>query len=260
MKTSTLVRRFAPSVALMLGFVAPALGNSSYSGTVSGLWSAPVLSGTVIDAATGAPSSYDNTATANCNLAACPVALAGDPATLLVWGSGAAALPYSSVQFVGASFSNVLPGQVFELGRLSYLNGTSGLTTLIFAATLTLQARSGAVALTDPLAVGVNIVTTANSGTPEQNADYLDFGTGTFGTVQPVSFNVYEGETATAILYGSIVGDPQLKPVTIVMAAGSTGGFIGNGLPAPVPEPGSPVLLLLGLGMGGLAAWRRRTG
>ena len=248
--------RDAVAMAAAVCLALPASASPSYSGSIVGSWSTAVLTGTLIDGATGIGSAQNTSATAVCNLAECPVPLAGDPASLVTWGDGPIAPPnHSVVTFVGASFSGVAPGDVFELGRLTYTNGTSVLSSLIFGATLTLQPMDGAIAIADALDIALGISTTSNTGTAAQNADFLDFGTGTFGTVLPVSFNVFEGDTATAILYGSIIGDPMTTAVFITLDPASVGhGFIGAGVPAP--EPGS-LLLAIG-GLFGLMAARRR--
>jgi hypothetical protein len=247
--------RFALLAAF--GFAAfPAFAGGPFSGSISALWSDPILSGTYVDGASGHVTFRNDSATVACNLAGCPIALAGDPTISFAWGTGTALISRSVVVFTPNQFVDIGSDQKFELGRLTYTNGASTQGTMAFGAKLTLEARSGGVLLADPLVISVAIGTTINSGTPAQNADFLDFGTGTFGTVVPVSFNVLEGQTATAILYGSIVGDPQLTASNIVLDPASTGaGFIGSGVPA-VPEPSS--VAMLGLGGAALWAWRRR--
>ena len=236
----------AACLAALVGAALPAIASTSYSGMIVGSWNTAVLSGSLIDGATGTATAVDNPTTAVCNLAECPVPLAGDPSSLVTWGDSTVIPNHSVVKFAGASFSGVAAGDVFELGRLTYTNGFSVQDSLIFGATLKLRPMDGGIAIADALDIALGITTTVNSGTPEQNADFLDFGTGTFGTVLPVSFNVYEGDTATAILYGSIIGDPQTIAVFITLDPSSVGhGFIGNGLPAP--EPGTAAMVALGL-------------
>ena len=154
-------------------------------------------------------------------------------------------IPTSTVVFTGSAFSNVAPDTLFQLGTLTYTNGTSDLDSLIFGATLTLSAiLDGAAPAVDPFSVVVGLVTTNNTGTDAQNADFVDFRNG-LGTTQPVTFNVLEGATATAILSGRIVGDPMLVATQIAIAPGSAGaGFIG---PLAVPEPSSWLLCVPGL-------------
>ena len=249
--------------ALVAGLAVPAMLASvrteaapSYSGSIQGQWTSPVLSGSLIDAATGTVTFVDNTATAACNLSPCPRAPAtfpgGGGGATVAWGDGATADRTSVVRFTGATFVNVAPDTLFDLGTLTYTNGTSDLNSLIFGASLTLTAL-----LTDPLGTTVDsfllqlgITTTNNTGTTAQNADFIDF-RNSLGTTAPVTFNVFEGATATAILSGRIIGDPMLFATQITIAPGSAGsGFIGSGIPPlAIPEPSTWWLGLAGLAL-----------
>ena len=227
----------------------------SYSGSIQGQWMNPVLSGSLIDGATGAITFHDNTTTAACNLSPCPLApvttLPGGGGAVVAWGDGRSAERTSVVRFTGASFTNVAPDTLFELGTLAYTNGTSDLDSLIFGATLTLTALLTSMEAVDPYVVQLALVTTNNTGTTAQNADFIDF-RNSLGTTQPVTFNVFEGATATAILSGKIIGDPMLFATQITIAPGSQGsGFIGSGVPlaVAVPEPSTWWLCLAGLAL-----------
>jgi hypothetical protein len=247
--------------AVLASAAAPSFASPVYSGFVSGQWTAPVLAGSLLNPADLAnPTFSDNTESALCNVSPCvfsPPNYVSDGSTSLVWGHGDFAVPNSKVTFVGESFSGVLPnlievgqaGTTFRLGTLTYTNGTSGLLTLIFGGTLTLTVTlENDDSIVVPFAINLNIRSTFNEGTPEQNADFLDFTT-QLGTVAPVSFNVLEGETATAILWGQIVGDPFLFATGLTLDPASAGkGFVGNGLPgAAVPAPLPVALFALGL-------------
>jgi PEP-CTERM motif len=218
-----------------------------YSGSTQAAWSAPVLSGIDYDGATGVGTFVDETGVAACNLSGCPTQLNGYSPSTIAWGDEPAggAIPTSTVTFTPASFAGVVANQMFELGTLTYLNGTS--QDIIFGATLTVSLKLSAGEPVQSLVIPLGIATTQNTGNVQQNADFLDFHTTTFNTIQPVTFNVLEGATATAILYGKIVGDPQLSASSIVIAPGSESlGFIGNGVPA-VPEPSTLLLMAGGL-------------
>jgi hypothetical protein len=227
------------------------------TGQMMATWTAPRLVGYALDGATGARQERDATETGACNIAGCPVQLTGYGAGTLAWGVGDSPISSSVVSFVGANFVNAPSETLMELGRLTFTNGSSFRESSIYGATLTLQVMNGAFAATDPLSITVVHVPTSNAGNDLQNADFLDFGVATFGgSILPVTFNVMEDQTATAIIYGRIVGDPQTVLSSIVVAPGSAGaGFIGSGL--PVSEPPAVLLVLAALGI--LAVWRSRT-
>jgi hypothetical protein len=252
-------------MVLSMGAAFSAHSAAFYSGQITGTWSTAVTSGTAKEGNNPAITyPTDNSSSAYCNLSDCPNNLttpAGNGATL-IWGdSDNATPPSSTVIFKGSSFSNVRTelrdaqgkitqaSDIFQLGTLTYTNGTSGINTLIFGSTLTLNGSLiGTTEKIDPFVIQLGIDTTLNSGTPEQNADFLFFGN-KLGTTAPVSFNVYEGQTATAIVWGRLVGDPVLLATGLTLAPGSTGaGFIANGAitSASVPAPNALALILVG--------------
>ena len=159
----------------------------------------------------------------------------------------------------GNNFRGVLPGQTFDLGTVTYFNGTNINTTFIFGATFTLTVNSTMGGSVDPSVSTLAFRSTINHPIPPstdaKNADFIRFG------AFPLTFNVFEGHTASAELFGEIVGDPHLVLTGIELSPGqSNNGFIGHGVPGLVPDSGG-ALALMGVALAALTAFgiNRRT-
>jgi hypothetical protein len=165
-------------------------------------------------------------------------------ASTLSTGTGTAAIPSSTVAFVGGTIPAIMDSP-FRLGAISYTNGSSASNSAIFGATLNLYASDG-FSETPLGSIAVQFNYTTNDGTAAQNSDYL-----TFTGLSNQSFNVYEQATASGFLNGVIVGDPTVSLTSLALAPGQgTNGFIGSDSPAPsspVPEPSSIITLSTGL-------------
>jgi hypothetical protein len=219
------------------------------SGTVIGEWSNPVLTGNLIRA-TGQAEFFDNTATAQYNVVNSPDGTFGS--TLVYGANSVGGQPFSVLTFFGATLSGVPGNTPVKLGTLTFLNGTSSLDSLIFGATLTLSIKDDITV--DPLIATAGIVTTENTGfDPNFDADIFYF-----NVLFPTTFNVYEGNNATIDIYGQFIGDPQIELTSIQLSAGETGGFIGNGIPEPTPEPATVLLTLAGLATLGIRLKSRK--
>lgn len=254
MKISLALAVFAAAVCSFNAAASP----MNIMGVVQGTWSNPVLAGNIVDGATGAITPTDNTRSAACDIAGCPNGVGATfGADTLVWGITPES---SSININGHFINNVPLNTPFDAATITYFNGSSLLTSQIFGATLNLRfcapfqtpscPQSTATDVATPLSIFVNIVTTANTGTAAQNADWV----GPFGTPQTLTFNVYEEQTATAELWGKFVGDPQFQPTLLVST--SPNGFIGNGQwVQAAPEPGGLAIVPLGLGV---LVWARR--
>ena len=250
-------KKVGRSVVFLATFGLVLLGSPKASaGTYSniqivGVWSAPILTGNLIDTSGQFLPASDNTATAVSSISA-----NGDT---LQWGSGPTPPPpnASTVSFAGDFFAS-LPLNVAnqKLGTLTYSNGTSTDPTVIFGATLTIYGYMGGVpdlAIT-PLPVLLSIFTTENSGACDTcDADFLAF-------PPPVSLNktarIFEGTSAQFDLFGTFNGDPTIQITDIELTPGQTGGFIG---PAAIPEPGTVILVSLALAILGFIRLRGRS-
>lgn len=217
-----------------------------YSGTITGTFTAPILSGNLIET-DGSVSFLDNSASQF-------LTYSGEGTPTFNWGNydgGTPPLPpnvpdHSTLQFLGLDFTNRAPDEVFKLGTLTFTNGTSFVDTIVFGITLTIGVVDFNVAI-DPAVTQVGILTTLNGDVdPFRDADFVSF------DVLPLTFHVFEGATATADLFGYIHGDPQVVISGISLPPGQP-GFL-----APVPEPGTYALILTGLALLGLVARRQR--
>jgi len=188
----------------------------SYSGTITGLFDAPVLSGAFLEAGTRLPVARDNTSSAHGF---------GTGTSSVSWGgddNGCTVAP-STLAFTGNSFSSVTPGQVFPLGTLTYFNGPSGPASLMFGLTMHLSAGDGITPFTGPMA----IVSTLNGNIDRvADADVLVFSKFEI----PSTLAAFEGAAVTAVMYGKIVGDSQLEVTSMSLAPGEAGhGCVDEG-------------------------------
>ena len=231
-----------------------------FIGSISARFENPTLSGSIRNPATF----YNNTGSASYS------ASGGGATSTFRWGSSG----YSSLNFFANQDVQVNSDEPFSFGTVTYYNGTSELSSLVFGVNLVLEFIGSPTV--SKLTIPISIVTTNNIGDANANADYISF-----GTQVPVSFFTYEGIGATAILKGSIVGNPHMIPSDITVlesftlytgtdpqgsepydpsqyttydSPGFSGGFAA---PTPViPEPSS--LVLFGIGTLGLIRQVRR--
>ncbi|MFY9968988.1 MAG: choice-of-anchor K domain-containing protein [Roseiarcus sp.] len=231
------------------------VGSSLAGDQVYGQWEDPIFVGTLLDGATGAvypPGIVNTSGTASYSLGSTTPA----SPTTITWGADTcpcSAPPSSSVTFTGDVIPAGYGSTDFPIGSFNYTNGTSLNGTEIFGATLVLYAVDGVLGNIPIGSIGFRFTATVNDGTPAQNADYLNVD-GISG-----SFNVLEGATASASLYGIIDG---FEPAYFQLDPNQSGGFIGTNLPSPIPEPSTWAMLLVGFAGLGFAGYRnaRRTG
>jgi hypothetical protein len=245
---------FCASVLTMFTIRATA-GQISYSGSITGVFTDPVLVGQDIEGGT-LSEVYDQSTTA---------LYSGFGTNSIIWGSCQfegqdtcglePGQPYQNqMTFTGATFSSVPANTRFLLGTLTFANGTTCCGSEIFGGTLALSATVGGTTV-DPFSAPFQIWTTSNDDTDllsPRNADFVYF------PAIGVSFDVLESQSATASIYGMIVGDPQLQATDITTT--DPNGFIGNGVSDFLaPEPATLGLFATGLiGVVSLKKLRRR--
>ena len=212
---------------------------------VVGAWSMPSVTGDdlTIDPNTGAQSSqhYDNSVTAVKS-----ISLDGKT---LQWGAGSGPPPTASIlTFTGFTIPLLTSNTTTDLGTLTYTNGASDGSTLIFGALLTLSITNyPSITALNPELV---ITSTTNFGlNPDNDADIFYFSNVSLDRLG----KVFEGQTTTFTLSGKIVGDPMIQLTDLVLSPGQTGGFVT--VAAGAPEPGS--LCLFGGGLAILALLSR---
>ena len=258
MRRITALSVAAATIALF-GFAGGAgavtVGGALAGDQVYGQWEDPVFVGTLLDGATGLvypPGTVDTSTSASYSLGG---ATPGSPTTI-TWGantcSPCTAPISSSATFTGDVIPAGYDSEVFPIGSFNYTNGSSVNGSEIFGATLVLYAVDPTLGNIPIGSVDFKFTATVNDGTAVQNADYLN--------VEGIStsFNVLEGDSASASLYGIIDG---FEPEYFQLDPGQTGGgFIGDSLPAPssVPEPSTWAMMIVGFGGLGFACYRNR--
>lgn len=230
------------------------LASSAYgeavTGTVIELWSDPLVTGNLL-LSNGQTQFYDNTATGQYHFNNSPEGSFGSALTYGISSSGGGQ-PFSVLTFFGNTLTSIPLNTPVLLGTITFLNGTSDLPSLIFGAKLTLTVKGDSSV--DPLIANVSILRTQNTNF-DVNFDADVF---YFDVLFPQTFNVYEGNNATMQVYGMFVNDPQIELTAIELVPGETGGFIGNGIPSPVPQPATMFISLAGLCGIALSVHRRR--
>jgi PEP-CTERM motif len=172
---------------------------------------------------------------------------------------------YSELNF----FGGVVPSDIhepFQIGTITFLNGTSILSSQIFSADISFYDNT--VSPSTYLGTDQIYISTTNNfyQATSQDADWINIcGNGSnICNTRVEAVETYEGGTGvTADLYGSIVGDPTLAISSVAMAPGQTAtgnGFIGEGrqMATSVPEPSTWAMLLAGFAGLGFAGWRAR--
>jgi hypothetical protein len=268
-------------VALALGTLQARADGLPPGGTIIGIFSDPIYSGFVTHDPNISSSTYfDNTATAPRSLSivnSTDPTLEGTPplpgetplqatGSKLQWGSDASVDPseqFSELIFFGAQIpSNI--HEPFEAGVITYLNGTSDLTSLIFGASLSLYDNF----VSPETYLGTDtviITTTSNLGADlAQDADYINI-CGNGSNICGSSVEAFEdsqgGTGVTAVLQGQIVGDPQLQFTDVAVSPDqlATGGLVGAEAAAGVvPEPSTWAMIMLGFAGLGLMGYRTK--
>jgi hypothetical protein len=254
---------------------------SATAGTVTGeqiiaTFSGIVLQGTIAnDPAAGSNTFVDNTSTAY-YLANNDVVNGTSASSSLLWGTYSGVnttgfLEDSDLVFVGNTIP-ATPTTPFDIGSLTFLNGTSDLDTLIFGATMNFYA--GSVSTANYLGSDTIVITTTDNvfgvpgGLNGGDDDYVNI-CGTFSTICGTSIEAVEssegGNGVVVNLSGTIMGDPTLTISSVALAGGqnsSTNGFLGTDAPigAQVPEPASWGLTTAALLLGCLVMRRRASG
>jgi hypothetical protein len=239
------------SFACVIGCTAGAQANGIANEQIVGVFSNPVLFGNVAnDPSLGQTTFFDNTGRAT---------VTANGGTL-TWGSlaGGGSGSFSVLNFFGSTVpaSGNIDTVPFQIGTITFSNGTSDLTSLIFGAKLSFYVTSASpqnLIGTD----NVVITTTSNLGNSiSQDADYINI-CGPGSNICGLSISAFENSASTANLFGTIVGDPVL---TITGAQVTGDGQLGTEPPiAAVPLHSSWQLNLIGLAGIGFMAYRRKS-
>ena len=272
-------------VALALGTLQARAGGLPTGGAIIGVFSDPIYSGFVThDPSLSASTYLDNSATAPFSLSivnSTDPTLGGTPplqaiGSKLQWGSNGdpsidPSQTFSELIFFGAPVPSDI-SQPFEAGVITFLNGTSDLTSLIFGASLRLYDN----VVSDATYLGTDtiiITTTSNLGAPALDTDFINI-CGNGSNICSSSIEAYEdsqgGTGVTAVLMGQIVGDPQLQFTDVALAAvqtnlldpgsppGLTGLVGGQAAAGVIPEPSTWAMMILGFVGMGLMGYRTK--
>jgi hypothetical protein len=134
--------------ALSAAILAGIISSPSSAAIITAEWSNPVVAGNEADGATGALTFLNNSSTAVFSISS--MASLNDTITWGVFNGTTnpctiAPTPcFSTITFTGTSPVPANPATPFQIGTISYTNGTSDLNSIIFGATLTFFKVDGA--------------------------------------------------------------------------------------------------------------------
>lgn len=153
------------------------------------------------------------------------------------WGSPfSTTAPPNSLSFAGNAFSAETES-LFKVGDLTYFNGTTAIGTTVASVPLNVSlAMSSPTSISKVFDFDFDLTNTPNTGTPEQNADFVypinSFASSSFelagvnytlqltgfskdgGATIIDRFNVLEDGTDTAAVYGKVTSVPTPGPVS----------------------------------------------
>ncbi len=250
----------AKTHALVLLAMAAAAGPAALASGINGQQIIVTFSGVALvgsianDPAAGANTILDNTSTAVFNITN-DVVNNNVASSSMSWGiftgTNTGFQPFSDLVFVGNTIPTTHATSAFNVGSLTFLNGTSDLTSLVFGVTMNFYA--GSINQTNYLGSDtVAITTTSNvfgvpGGLTSGDDDYVNV-CGQFSGICGTSIEAVEsseGGTGFVVnLSGTIVGDPMLT-ISGVTVAGTqdpnTNGFLGSdpAIGSAAPEPSS---------------------
>ena len=176
----------------------------------------------------------------------------------MTWGVGSPP-PVNSVSFAGLAFDTFTEVN-FKLGDFAYYNGTVVAGTeangfdLVVSVEFTLP-----TGITEVFTFPITVNNTPNTGTPQEQADVL-----TLAQLYSMQTFVYDGVTYQVHLLGwqnpnadgFVVGGNEFHVYENGTGSAELWGKVTQEI-VGVPDPAS-TLLLLGMSLAGLAAWRRR--
>ena len=235
MTTAKFIRAalFSTLISVLCATPLTVFAGAAGPGTFAGTFSAPVLTGNVINP-DGSRTFFDNSASAF---------FTGFGSNHIVWGTNTQTdpAPFSFLTFTGTPFGVEPVDTPFTVGQIEFGNGTSLLQSLIFGATLTLTLPGSTNV--PPVVVQLIINTTLNGNiSVVLDADNLQF-LGQF----PQALLAFEGRDVTANLIGEFVGDPTLNLLGLTLPPGQDANGLVDIAPSGIPAPSSIALLGIGL-------------
>jgi hypothetical protein len=169
-----------------------------------------------------------------------------------------AGTPANHLIFTGSSFASTLETP-FKVGSLSYYNGSTynNPTSVDFA--LSLNFTAPALPVTSSTFT-FNLVSTPNTGTADEQADFLYFPSSFSSTSFVIGGTTY---SVKLVGFGNVVGDGFLASSSTELhvrenATASADLFAEVSAQSAVPEPASWAMMLAGFGLAGVFLRARR--